>query len=270
MTTSFSSPSKDARFWERMISRSRVLLERYDESKELLEFYYRLLSAQKDIYMYLRSKKGWNPAGRLQDDLAVLRPRMKKFLSAVESYGTEQLSQNAKQLRKAGDDIIDGMLTDQWMHPVDIQFFAKAFLQPYAKVLADLKIKPLDREPGIGENRCGFCNGKPQAAYLKAEENEGGGRYLVCSCCLSSWLFRRLVCPNCGEEEPAKLAYYQSPTYENVRVETCDSCKCYIKCIDLTKSGLSVPLVDEVATASLDVWAREQGYAKIELNLAGI
>jgi formate dehydrogenase maturation protein FdhE len=29
-------------------------------------------------------------------------------------------------------------------------------------------------------------------------------------------------------------------------------------------------VVDEVAAAALDVWAREHGYAKIELNLVGL
>jgi formate dehydrogenase maturation protein FdhE len=30
-----------------------------------------------------------------------------------------------------------------------------------------------------------------------------------------------------------------------------------------------VPLVDELATPALDLWARENGYIKLELNLAG-
>ena len=35
-------------------------------------------------------------------------------------------------------------------------------------------------------------------------------------------------------------------------------------------SVFAVPLVDEVAGASLDLWAREHGYEKIELNLVGL
>jgi formate dehydrogenase maturation protein FdhE len=31
-----------------------------------------------------------------------------------------------------------------------------------------------------------------------------------------------------------------------------------------------VPSVDEVAAPALDIWAQEQGYEKIDLNLAGI
>jgi formate dehydrogenase maturation protein FdhE len=33
---------------------------------------------------------------------------------------------------------------------------------------------------------------------------------------------------------------------------------------------VAVPVVDEVAGASLDLWALERGYQKIELNLVGL
>jgi formate dehydrogenase maturation protein FdhE len=44
----------------------------------------------------------------------------------------------------------------------------------------------------------------------------------------------------------------------------------YIKGVDLTRLGLAEPLVDDVATAALDLWAVEKGYTKIELNLVGL
>jgi formate dehydrogenase maturation protein FdhE len=37
----------------------------------------------------------------------------------------------------------------------------------------------------------------------------------------------------------------------------------------MTVDGLAVPLVDEVATAALDVWAMERGFNKISPNLMG-
>jgi formate dehydrogenase maturation protein FdhE len=54
-----------------------------------------------------------------------------------------------------------------------------------------------------------------------------------------------------------------------VRVEACDSCNHYLKGVDMTVDGLAVPLVDEVATAPLDLWAGECGYTKISPNLMG-
>jgi formate dehydrogenase maturation protein FdhE len=40
--------------------------------------------------------------------------------------------------------------------------------------------------------------------------------------------------------------------------------------VDLSEYGLAVPVVDELAALPLDVWAMEQGYRKVEPNLAGI
>jgi FdhE protein len=53
-------------------------------------------------------------------------------------------------------------------------------------------------------------------------------------------------------------------------VDACDTCHSYIKSVDMTKNGRAVPVVDELATLSLSLWAQEKGYAKLEVNLLGI
>jgi formate dehydrogenase maturation protein FdhE len=40
-----------------------------------------------------------------------------------------------------------------------------------------------------------------------------------------------------------------------------------LKTVDLTKDGLAVPLVDEIAAIPLDLWAQEHGYTKLKTNL---
>jgi FdhE protein len=55
-----------------------------------------------------------------------------------------------------------------------------------------------------------------------------------------------------------------------VRVEACESCRCYLKSVDLTVNGLAVPVVDELATVALNLWAEESGYVKLETNLLGL
>ena len=47
-------------------------------------------------------------------------------------------------------------------------------------------------------------------------------------------------------------------------------CGRYIKTIDLTKNGNAVPVVDELATLPLNLWAVEHGYKKLQPNLLGI
>ena len=43
------------------------------------------------------------------------------------------------------------------------------------------------------------------------------------------------------------MAFYSAPEIAHVRVDVCDSCHPYLKTIDLTKTGLAVPVVDELA-----------------------
>jgi len=93
---------------------------------------------------------------------------------------------------------------------------------------------------------------------------------LLCATCLSTWPFGRVLCAQCGEEDEHKLGYFHSPDYDHLRIDACESCRHYLKTVDLGRFGLAVPLVDEVAGASLDIWARDHGYEKIELNLVGL
>ncbi len=65
------------------------------------------------------------------------------------------------------------------------------------------------------------------------------------------------------------MAYYSAPEIAHVRVDVCDTCHTYLKSIDLTKTGLAVAVVDELATMPLDLWAREHGYQKLQINLLG-
>jgi FdhE protein len=138
-------------------------------------------------------------------------------------------------------------------------------LQPYTEYLAGCS----DIARGIVQPACPFCGHKPVAAVLRGE-GDGGKRSLLCSLCATEWDFRRLLCPNCGEEREPKLPVYTAQEFSHVRIEACESCRTYIKSVDLTKDGLAVPVVDELATVSLNLWAEEQGYIKLQLNLLGM
>lgn len=258
--------------WDTRIERAEHLAARSEAARELLTFYGRLLRAQKESYEYLRGRKEWLPSGALEEDLPVVRATVRVLLRAVEASGPPALVEEARALSRASAGEIDEALLEQWRAPLDTRFFEKALLQPYARWLAESGAQPFDRDLERREGRCPFCAGRPQVSLLHTPEPgaESGGRGLVCSACLTVWPFRRVVCANCGEERPAKLGYFQTPEYEHIRIEACDTCQHYIKGVDLTRLGLAVPLVDEVAAAALDVWAPEHGYTKIELNLVGL
>ena len=258
-------------WWEKQIDRADQLALQPGGSSELLVFYSQLLRAQRDIYEFLRSRKEWLPSGDLERDLPVLREALPGLLKTIEAQGPESLANDARDLSNTSDAVVNEMLVSYWTNPSDIQFFAKAFLQPYGRWLAETGAEPM-RQLGGTERRCPFCGGNPQVSFLQNKESnaESGNRDLICATCLSSWEFRRVVCANCGEERPAKLGYFHTPDYDHVRIEACDTCNHYLKGVDLTRFGFAVPLVDELAAAPLDVWARAHGYTKIELNLIGL
>jgi FdhE protein len=259
-------------FWDKQIHRADQLAAQADGSKELVSFYAQLLRTQKRIYEFLRSQRDWLPSGDLELDLPMIRDAFPGLLKTVEINGPEILAAESSDLLAANADSKDELLINHWHSPSDVQFFAKAFLQPYGRLLADTSATPVGRDFAGAERLCPFCGGNPQVSFLRSKEPnvESGNRDLICATCLSSWEFRRVVCANCGEERPAKLGYFQSPEFDHVRIEACDTCKHYIKGVDLTRLGFAAPLVDEVGAAPLDLWAREHGYTKIELNLVGL
>lgn len=259
-------------WWNKQIHRADHLIPKANGSKELLKFYAQLLSAQRDVHEFLCSRQNWLPSGDLEADLPILNDALPAFLRVIESHGPAALAAEAHDLSQADPQLVAERLLTYWHSASDIQFFEKAFLQPYLRWVAESGARPVGREVSVGERYCPFCGGNPQVSFLQNKETtaESGNRDLICATCLSSWEFRRVVCANCGEERPAKLGYFQSPEFDHIRIEACDTCNHYLKGVDLTRAGFAAPLVDEIDAAPLDLWAQEHGYTKIELNLVGV
>jgi formate dehydrogenase maturation protein FdhE len=257
--------------WERRVRRANQLAADNGAAAPLLSFYARLLRSQQALYDSLNVRR---PSGDIERDMALLADGRSVLLGGVAEHGPGPLVVEARGLLQADDSAVEALLLAYWRAPSPRQFFPKAILQPYAQWLADAGVTPVGRTGPHPDNRCQFCGGRPQLSILEpvnaATSADGGGRRLLCAICLSTWTFRRVLCPHCGEEDERKLGYFQSSAFDYVRVDACDGCRHYIKTVDLTRLGLAVPLLDEVAAAPLDVWAGEHGYEKIELNLVGL
>ena len=256
--------------WDRRVDRAAQLAARDEAARPLLETYGRLLRGQRDAFNAL----GLNAArltGSLEADLPLVRRAAAPVLAAAIEAGPPSLAEDARRIQKEAEHAVDALLLVSWLAGESPGFFAKAILQPYAEHLAMAGVRPDDR-PGHGSSQsCPFCGGAPQLSVLRSSGNsEGGGRFLQCATCLTEWPVRRVLCPHCGEEDERRLGYYHAPAFDHLRVDACETCRRYLKSVDLTRLGLAVPLVDEVAGASLDLWAVEQGYAKIEINLVGL
>jgi len=245
--------------YETRIERARELAGRYSFAREILTFYQQVAAFQQKVYEYLA-------AFPLDHNLNIelVLPWFPQFLASVRLTGPQALSQSADELARQNPSQWSILLTSYWsgssLSPHDT-FFARAFLQPYAEQLASTS-------PRQGSRLCPVCGRKPVAGVLR-EKDLGAKRSLVCSLCATEWHFDRLACPSCGETSAEAISVYTSDPFDNVRVNTCQTCKTYIKTVDLTKNALAVPMVDEIASIPLDLWAQEQGYKKLEMNLLG-
>lgn len=159
--------------------------------------------------------------------------------------------------------------------PAALEFFPRAFLQPLAEAAAE-QLGPAagdaDAAPHVPgfPARCPACGRLPQLDLLRDEEETKGSRYLLCALCATAWRFPRATCSSCGETRAAQLRYHETDDWPHLRVEECTSCRTYIKTVDLRTDGLAVPPVDELAAVELDLWAEEQGLAKLQRNLLGL
>jgi len=259
-----------AETWDRRIRRAEELTVGGGPESPLLAFYARLLQSQKAVYESLKNR---GPAGSIEDDVLQIAQSGSALLHDVADDGPDQLVAEARTLLQSDDSTKRDLLLTYWRDRSDRNFFAKALLQPCAQWLATAGLATIGQRPDGAGHRCPRCGGAPQLSILEtagAVAGDGSSRQLLCATCLATWPFRRVVCPHCGEEDERKLGYFQSTAFEHVRVDACDSCGRYLKSVDVGRLGLAVPIVDEVAGASLDVWALEHGYQKIELNLLGL
>src|SRR5262249_11454991 len=64
-----------------------------------------------------------------------------------------------------------------------------------------------------------------------------------------------------------KLPVFVAEQFPHIRVECCDTCKHYLRTVDLTKNGNAVAEADDLAAIPLTLWAQENGYTRIHTNL---
>jgi len=250
--------------WDRRIARASELLQSQSSVAELLTFYQRLARFQKTVYESVASSA--------DHDVSLLIPHFAGLLQLVKESGSPGLKAAAATLEQSSAEDRLELLRAVWQHEVESHdlsaesvFFAHALLQPFAEFLAEKNTSTTEASPPL----CPFCGARPQLAVLRPE-GDGAKRFLLCSMCGTEWFFRRLLCPNCAEENKDRLPVFTAREFDYVRVDACDTCRTYIKSIDLSKNGNAVPVVDELATVSLNLWAQENNYKKVQPNLFGV
>ncbi|HKD78269.1 MAG TPA: formate dehydrogenase accessory protein FdhE [Candidatus Angelobacter sp.] len=250
--------------WDLRIARASELSQKHSAVSELLDFYQSLARLQKTVYQSLSASA--------DHEVSCLLRHFPALIALIQQSGSPALKEAAAAVEASSEEERLALLTGFWQHEIESSelaaeyaFFAHALLQPFAEYLAERTNSATEASPPI----CPFCGSKPQLAVLRPE-GDGAKRFLLCSLCGTEWFFRRVLCPNCAEENKEKLPVFTAEEFDYVRVDACDTCRTYIKSIDLSKNGRAIPVVDELATVSLNIWAEENNYQKIQPNLFGV
>ena len=271
------------------IERAALLAEQHLFAREILSFYSAIAKFQREFYEALPKLWGKKPVvpanGDLRSELnlSILLEPFTEFLQLLETHAPEALVEESRNLRSKGAARQAEILQEFWKtglmethlpvagpsepplaNPFE-DFFTRAVLQPYADFVTGAMLPPA---PVMTVCRCPRCNALPVLGVLRPE-GDSGKRFLVCSFCALEWEFRRILCANCGEAKEQQLPVYVAEQFPHVRVESCETCKHYLRTIDLTKDGNAIPIVDDLTAVPLSLWAEEHGYTRIQGNLLG-
>jgi len=281
-------PDYDAR-----IRRAQHLAVVHSFASELMKFYQHLAQFQKLLYSHLAPSVSQHPIPAAAEgfrsnlDLAQLLQHFPELLSLLRNVGPAPVAEVARQFSLQGPAAWITFMNEYWtvagtsdylrsraqhathedaQHAASetlIEFILQVFLQPYAEFLAANRVAP---PQSTTVSVCPLCHSAPLLGVLRVE-GDGGKRHLLCSFCLHEWEFRRILCPTCGEEAENKLTVYVAEQFPHIRVEACETCRHYLRTIDLTKDGHANPVVDDLAALPLTLWASEHNYVRLHPNL---
>lgn len=278
--------------WSKRRKRTEHLKERWAFATEVLSFYGQLLDVQENAYAAASSDLP-QPSEVAAYAAARIVPRVVELSVAS---GPPALSASVlEKFHEADFEAIIG----RWLRGGELssieRYLARAAAAPVLEALgknaAEVCEGPQD------ELHCPNCGGLPQLGYFAASSEDlvTAHRYLECSRCATAWAYPRMTCASCGESDTARLLVYaeigtsqaelsgnvvkqaaagtqtppQSAYFPHVRIDGCESCSHYLLTIDLERDGRAVPVVDEIASIPLDLYAKEHGMSKIVPNVMG-
>jgi formate dehydrogenase maturation protein FdhE len=263
--------SRIAPDFERRAARAERLSRETSSSEEPLRFAAGLYRVQGRLAEALEAAHGKEPlTGRLDQDVDRLLEPASSLLRYAAEEGPDALKAQARARQRDLPSTSGARLLVYWGGDASSveDYLSRAILRPYAELLRIVGVAP-----GRVHRRgtCPFCGGAPWIAVRRdAAEMQGAQRHLGCALCGAEWLIQRILCPSCFEEDPYKLPSFQSEKFPAARIEACETCHRYVKSIDLSLDARPIPEVDDLVSLSMDLWAVEQGFSRIEPGLAGL
>lgn len=297
------APAVAAGQWAARRRRAEDLAGRWPFASEVLTFYGALLGAQERVYEAAQSlpPAHWSDLSRLAAYVA--ERALPPVREVTVARGPETLARAVADAPPG-----ENGLTGRWEETVS-RWLGNGDLSPVDRYLVRAAAGPVlealgAAAAGVGagprdERHCPRCGGLPQLSLFVPTDDSlvAPRRYLECSRCASRWAFPRMTCPACGETESRRLPIHAeegataseaagrvvrglegagrgaapgpAARLPHVSIHACTTCSRYLLNVDLSREARAVPVVDEMAAIPLDLYAREQGVAKIAPNLMG-
>jgi FdhE protein len=144
----------------------------------------------------------------------------------------------------------------------DHLFIAAALQVHFARQAARLEA---ERLVAVGDGVCPACGAPPVASLVVGWPGAENSRFCACSLCSTLWNYVRVKCTLCGSTKG--ITYRQVEGSDGqVRAETCDACRGYVKILQQHQHPALDPVADDVASLALDLLVRELGYRRGAVN----
>lgn len=205
-------------------------------------------------------------SGFVRDNEAHLVEAM-DVIAAARQGGDLDLAKAVRQYL-AGDDAFFAAFGERTPSaPRLLNFLVQAALAPRLAAVGEAAYAHFPKDRAWLFGQCPVCASPPLMARLVGKE---GARHLTCSFCQLEYRAKRLMCPYCGEEDTKRLEVFSAAEEPGYFVHVCNSCKCYIKTTDFREfDRVSVPVLDDLESLTLDMAARGQGYTRPVLSAWG-
>lgn len=201
----------------------------------------------------------------LLNDLPVLR----RFFAAASDIAMPEAARMALRVVSAMEDedvlVMAGNVIDNAI-PFD-EIATHAFVAAGLQVHAALAAARLDAATlvPVGDGVCPACGGAPVASVIVGWEGAHGARFCCCSLCATKWNFVRIRCTACGSTKG--ITYRELEGGDGaLKAECCRECQSYAKIMLQTKNPALDPVADDLASSTLDLLVREEGFHRSAVN----
>lgn len=186
---------------------------------------------------------------------------MKAALKAWQSWTAEaeltEIQQFFDYLLRQEDAEIQSFAADNKLHEALVRTLGWQIVE----VLVPAEVKDPVFWQGIGwkRNYCPVCGRQPVLAQLRKEQ-EGRARVLACDGCHTVWLYARIGCVYCGNDDLKEMHILEPEGEAAMRLDVCDKCHAYLKTYN--EEGEEEVYLRDWATIHLDFLGEEKSLQK--------